>query len=438
MKKRNLGKLALILVLAFTTLLAGCGGSDEGSGGTGGAGGNGNDGGGETKTLRIFQFKVEIAEALNQLKEEYEKEHPGIKLDIQTVGGGSDYGAHLKTKFQSGGEEPDIFNVGGYRDLDTWFEKVEDLSDQPWVKDVLDVAKEPMTRDGKLYGQPMAIEGYGFIYNKDLFAQAGITELPKTLTELEAVAQKLQAAGITPFVNGYQENWILANHLLNIPFARQEDPDGLVKSMNEGKGKLVGNPVFDEWMNLFDLTLKYGQKNPLTTDYNTEITMFATGEAAMTQNGNWTQVQIDGIDPELNIGFLPMPINDKAEENDKLPVGVPNNWVVNKNSKMKEEAKEFLNWLVTSETGKKYITEQFKFIPAFKTIEANSELTGDLGADILKYSQEGKTISWEFNKFPDGGMNEFGSQMQGYVAGNVNKDQLLEALEQAWASLKAK
>ncbi|NMO98093.1 ABC transporter substrate-binding protein [Paenibacillus lemnae] len=428
--KKKYGTLALVMVLALSALLAGCGGSKE-SGGTAGSGGEG------TKTLKIFQFKVEIAEALNQMKAEYEKEHPGIKLDIQTVGGGSDYASALKAKFASG-DEPDLFNVSGYRDLDTWFEKVEDLSDQPWVDDVVDVAKEPMTKDGKLYGQPMAIEGYGIIYNKNLFQQAGITELPTTLSELEAAARQLQEAGITPFVNGYQENWILANHLLNIGFAHQEDPDGFVKSLNEGKGTIKGNGVMDEWINLFDLTMKYGQKNPLTTDYNTEITTFATGEAAMTQNGNWTQVQIDGINPELNIGLLPMPINDNAEQNDKLPVGVPNNWVVNKNSGMKDEAKEFLNWLVTSETGKKYITEDFKFIPAFKSIEANSELLGDLGTDVMKYSQDGKALSWEFNKFPDGGMNEFGSIMQGYVAGNVNKDQLFEALDQAWADLKAK
>lgn len=427
MKKYS--KFALVMLLAFSTLLAGCGSKDEGKETAGDQNG--------TKTLKIFQFKVEIAEAMSRMKADYEKEHPGVKLDIQTVGGGSDYGAALKAQFASG-EEPDIFNVGGYRDLDTWLEKLEDLSDQPWVGDVVDVAKEPMTKDGKLYGQPMAIEGYGFIYNKDLFEKAGITELPKTITELEAAAQKLQEAGITPFVNGYQETWILANHLLNIGFAHQPDPNAFVKGLNEGTEKIVGNPVFDEWIKLFELTTKYGQKNPLTTDYNTEITTFASGEAAMTQNGNWTQVQIDGINPDLNIGLLPMPINDNAEQNDKLPVGVPNNWVVNKNSKMKEEAKEFLNWLVTSETGKKYITEDFKFIPAFKSIKANTELLGDLGTDVMNYSQEGKALSWEFNKFPDGGMNEFGSQMQGYVAGNVDKTQLFEALEQSWASLKAK
>ncbi|WP_239615571.1 ABC transporter substrate-binding protein [Cohnella mopanensis] len=430
--KRNI-KLTLVMTLALSMILSACGSKEADN-----KGNNAESGGtAATKTIKIFQFKVEIAEALNRLKAEYESTHPGIKLDIQTVGGGADYGAALKAKFASG-EEPDIFNNGGYRDLGTWFDKLEDLSDQPWVADTVDVAKEPMTKDGKIYGQPMNLEGYGFVYNKDLFAKAGITETPTTLAQLEEAAKKLQAIGVTPFANGYQELWVLGNHTINVAFAHQKDPDAFIKGLNEGTEKIPGNATFDEWTKLVDLTLKYGNKNPLTTDYNTEMTLFANGEAAMTQQGNWTQVQIDGINPDLNIGILPMPINDNAEDNDKLYVGVPNNWVVNKNSKVKPEAKEFLNWLVTSDIGKKYIAKDFKFIPAFKSIEATSEDLGDLGAEVVKYSQEGKALSWNFNKFPDGGMNEFGNQIQAYVAGKSDKNALFDGLQKAWDSLKTK
>lgn len=428
MKKST--KMTLVMLLAFSLILSACGSNTKENDGNAAAGDKT-----ETKTIKIFQFKVEIAEALNKLKGEYESTHPGIKLDIQTVGGGADYGAALKAKFASG-EEPDIFNNGGYRDLETWFSNLEDLSDQPWVADTVDVAKEPMTKDGKIYGQPMNLEGYGFVYNKDLFAKAGITETPTTLTQLEDAAKKLQAIGVTPFANGYQELWVLGNHTLNVAFAHQKDPDAFIKGLNEGTEKIPGNEVFQEWTKLVDLTLKYGNKNPLTTDYNTEMTMFASGEAAMTQQGNWTQVQIDGINPDLNIGLLPMPINDNAADNDKLYVGVPNNWVVNKNSEVKAEAKEFLNWLVTSDIGKTYITKEFKFIPAFKSIEASSEDLGDLGAEVVKYSQEGKALSWNFNKFPDGGMNEFGNQMQAYIAGKSDANRMFEDLQKAWDSLK--
>ncbi|WP_314586379.1 ABC transporter substrate-binding protein [Paenibacillus terrigena] len=431
MKKNT--KLTLVLFLALSMVLAACGSKTEDKGASGAK----DNGGTETKTIKIFQFKVEIAEALNKLKAEYESTHPGIKLDIQTVGGGSDYGAALKAKFASG-DEPDIFNNLGYLELDTWLNNLEDLSDQPWVKDAVDVAKLPMTKDGKVYGMPMNLEGYGFVYNKDLFAKAGITETPKTLTQLEDAAKKLQAIGVTPFANGYQETWILGLHNLNVAFAHQQDPDAFIKGLNDGSAKIVGNPVFENWAKLFDLTIKYGNKNPLTTDYNTEMTMFASGEAAMTQQGNWTQGQIDGINPKANIGILPMPISDDAAANDKIYVGVPNNWVVNKNSKVKPEAKEFLNWLVSSDAGKRYITKEFKFIPAFKNIDATSEDLGQLGAEVVKYSQEGKVLSWNFSKFPDGGMNDFGNAMQAYIAGKSDKNGLFDALQKSWESLAKK
>ncbi|MBE0338398.1 ABC transporter substrate-binding protein [Paenibacillus sp. 23TSA30-6] len=421
---------ALILFLAaFALVLAGC----NSSGGEQSAGKEEA----KEKTIHIFQFKVEIAEALNRMKAEYEASHPGIKLDIQTVGGGSDYGAALKAKFASG-EQPDIFNVGGYRELDTWLEYLEDLSDQPWVGDVVDVAKEPMSKDGKLYGQPMNLEGYGFIYNKDLFKKAGITETPKTLSELEGAAQKLQAAGITPFSNGYQEFWVLGNHLLNVAFANQPDPSAFVKGLNDGTAKIPGNAVFAEWIKLFDLTLKYGSSKPLTTDYNTQVTNFATGKAAMMQQGNWTQVQLDGINPKLNLGILPMPIGEDAAAGDKLFVGVANNWVVNKNSSVKAEAKEFLNWMVTSEQGKKYITKEFKFIPAFKSIKGSEADMGQLGAEVVKYSQENKLLGWFFARYPEGAQQEFGSQMQAYVAGKSDAGKLFEDFQSTWDNLKTK
>jgi len=429
MKKRS--KITLASMLALSVVLAGCGSKTDKN--TESASGDSGKGG--TKTIHIFQFKVEIAEALNKLKADYESSHPGIKLDIQTVGGGSDYGAALKAKFASG-EEPDIFNVGGYTDLNTWVDKLDDLSNEKWVSDMVDVSKDQITKDGKIYGMPMNLEGYGFVYNKDLFKKAGITETPKTLTELTAAAQKLQDAGITPFVNGYQEGWILGQHTLNVPFAHQEDPGAYIDGLNKGTAKFAGNKQMDEFMKLFDLTLKYSNKNPLTTDYNTEMTMFANGQAAMTQQGNWTQVQIDGITPNMNIGILPMPINDNAEENDKLLVGVPNNWVVNKNSKVKDDAKEFLNWLVTSDQGKNYITKEFKFIPAFKSINATEQDLGALGAEVLKYSKENKLLSWQFARFPEGAWNEFGSSMQSYIAGKSDKAQLMADFQKTWDNLK--
>ncbi|MNZ72995.1 Multiple sugar-binding protein precursor [compost metagenome] len=387
------------------------------------------------KTVKIFQFKTEIVEGLNELKVEFEKEYPNIKLDIQTVGGGADYAAALKTKFASG-DAPDIFSNGGFAELDMWQDKIEDLSDQPWVKDLVPLAAEPMTKDGKVYGMPMNLEGIGYVYNKDLFAKAGITETPKTITELEEAAKKLQAIGVTPFGNAYQEWWLLGNQGISVAFARQDNVDEFIKGLNEGTSTIVGNEQFKNWSKLLKLTVDYGQKNPLTTDANTHLALFANGETAMMQEGNWAQTLVDNITPNMNIGMFPMPIDDNVEKNDKLTVGIPANLVVNKDSASKEEAKTFLNWLVTSDLGKEYIVKKWKFIPALTTISASSEDIGLLGADVKKYVDENKVYGLQSSKFPDGVTQEFASDIQELIANKVDVDGWMTNMQASWDKLK--
>ncbi|WP_223701241.1 ABC transporter substrate-binding protein [Sutcliffiella deserti] len=389
---------------------------------------------GDEVTLNFFQFKVEIADQLAEMIKEFEAEHPNIKIKLETVGGGADYGAALKAKFASG-EQPDIFNNGGFKELELWKEHLADLSEEPWAANVLPIGKVPMTdvEDGKLYGMPVNLEGYGFIYNKDLFEQAGITEPPATITELKDAAKKLEDAGITAFSAGYGEWWVIGQHLLNIPFAQQEDPEAFIAGLYDGTESIVGNEAFKNFKEVLDTELKFGNSNPLTTDYNTQVTQFAAGQTAMLQQGNWTENMIYEINPEMNMAFLPIPNSDGAEAN-RLPVGVPNNWVLNKNSEHLEEAKTFLNWMVSSETGKRYITEEFAFIPAFDNIEPAG--LGDLGLSILDYSKEEQTIPWTWFMWPDGANKEFAASIQEYAAGKIDYDSLLEKFQTTWDNLK--
>lgn len=379
--------------------------------------------------LDIRNPKVEIASEFEELTIEYEKENPEIDIRIRTVGGAADDYSDLKAELASG-KGPDIFTNTGYENAETWRPYLEDLSEERWVKEAYPGTLDAIKMDGNVYGMPMNLEGYGFLYNKKLFERAGVDQVPQTLSELKKTAEQLEQSGITPFATGYYEDWKLGVHLLNVAFARQKDPDAFIKKLNEGKEQIPDNPLFHDVINLLDVTLKYGNADPLTTDYNMEVDLFTTEKAAMILQGNWIQPMIDERAPNLDVGFMPIPINE--EPTNDLVVSVPNYWVVNKQAGPveKKEAKRFLNWMVSSEKGQTFITDRFKFIPVFKNIQTDG--LGPLAKETIAAYKKGNTLDANWNGFPAGVKEEFGSAMQMYVGKQLTRNQLLREFQLSW------
>lgn len=385
----------------------------------------------EKKEITVFHFKVNIEKQFQALIDVYNTEHPNVVVKQEAVGGSTDWMALLKTRFAAG-NGPEIFVVDGVSQLNLWKDRLVDLSAEPWVDQSYDFAKAEMTIDGKLYGMPVNVEGYGFIYNKDIFKELSL-EVPTTLTELKAAAQTIKDAGYTPFATGFGEYWVIGQHLINVPFAQQSDPDAFVSQLNDGSAKFPGNETFLKFKDLLDTVVQYGDPNPLTNDFNAQVALFASGKAAMIQQGNWMEPTIFETNPDMNMGLMAIPLSDEPQM-DKLPVGVPQNFVVNKDTESVDEAKAFLNWLVSDETALKYYTEEFGYIPAFDHISADN--LGPLSQDIAKYSKADKTIPWVFSKWPDGSYNKFASILQGYVGKQYEYEETLVKLQQAWDELK--
>ncbi|MEV5029826.1 ABC transporter substrate-binding protein [Paenibacillus sp. LPE1-1-1.1] len=431
MKRISFLMLAAIMLIV---LASGCGSNNNGGNATNAPTEAANAGKTEEPTeapkkdvtIKVFQFKVEIAEALGKLAAEYEKE-TGVKVEIETHGGGEDYSALLKAELAAG-EEPEIFNSAGWAGFEPYVDRATDLTGEAWAKDLVEASKAQITRDGKLLGMPMNLEAYGFTYNKDLFANAGITELPQTLEDLEAVAKKLKDAGITPFALT-SEWWSMGIHTLNIAFANQADPAAFIEDVKAGKVKLKDDPIMKQWIRLVDIMFANGQDNALTTDYNTQVAEFAAGKYAMIQHGNWIQGMIDEIDPALNLGMMAVPLQGKPN----VFTGVPNNWIVNSKSDQVEEAKAFLNWMVTSETGEKFISTDFKFVPALSSIEPNPEAVGKIGGDFAAFANASpdQVKGWNWDRFPDGITQQWGAAMQEYLGKQITSDQLLDKFDKA-------
>ncbi|MEG0285679.1 MULTISPECIES: ABC transporter substrate-binding protein [Vagococcus] len=423
-KRIGLGLLAATALFS----LAACGGSGDKKESAGKS---------DDVTIDVFQFKVEFNEQFKAAAKMYEEENPGVKINISTVGGGDDYGAALKTKFASG-EEPDIFNIGGPEDLKTWEKSLADVSDTKAFGEALEGTLDGVTKGDEVLGLPYNMEGYGLLYNKEVFEKAGIdptsiktqADLRKAVETLDKDKEKLGLDAVFAFPA--KETWITGLHGANLFLAPEFDND-VNKAYEAKELEFKYNKEFKEYI---DLQQKYSVQPTTSLDYSKQMEeLFSNGKVALTQQGNWVYGTIDEIDPEFaetNVGILPVPIDGVSEQ--KLPVGVPNYWAFNKNSsdKEQEEAKKFIDWLYTSEQGKKTVIEDFKFIPAYNGYDAD-KIADPLSKEVYDYSSKGNTTGWVFMGYPtDWGMNVLGAGIQKYVSDEATWDELMKEVKTSW------
>lgn len=433
--------MGLKRILSLITVTALVGASVVGCSSTGGDNASKD---GDKVVVDVFQFKVEAKDALEKAAQKYEELNPEVDINIETVGGGNDYGAALRSKFQSG-QEPTIFNIGGPQDVEDWQDKLEDLSKEAWVGQAFEGTLGAVSDDNGMFGMPFNQEGYGFIYNKQIFEKAGID--PSTITSMDALTEavktldsKKDELGLEAvFAVPGKEKWVTGLHLLNVALSNEFESG---KESYEAKD--LEFKYNKELKDLLDLQCDYafmpdGKKASINSvDYAMQIEQkYSTGKVAMVQMGNWAYGGINGVNPEIaeNSGILPLPL--KGVKEDSIPVGVPMYWSINKDESDEEKAaaKEFLNWLYTSDEGKKMIIEDFNFIPAFKGYEDESLQPKDpLSADVLKYSNEGKTMPWVFMGYPSGwGENVVGADVQKYLDGSMSWEDLVKNAQDTWA-----
>ncbi|REJ08861.1 ABC transporter substrate-binding protein [Halobacillus trueperi] len=417
-------------LLASTVALTGCSfGSDDSSS-------SDDNASGDAVTVDVFQFKVEFKDQFEELVSMYEEENPNVNINVKTVGGGNDYGASLKTSFSSG-EEPDIFNVGGPTDVDEYEQYLADLSDTDAANAALEGTLSGVSRNDQVLGLPFNQEGYGLLYNKKVFEEAGINaEEITTFEALEEAVQTLEdqkgELGIdAPFAFPAKEKWVIGNHLANAYIADEFNND----IMEAYEADTIEFQMGDQMKRFVDLQNEYSVQPTLSLDYSQQVEEnFSLGKVAMIQQGNWVYNTIESMDPEFaenNVGLLPIPVEGYEGS---IPVGVPNYWVVNKESEdeVVQASKDFLDWMYTSDQGKKFVTEEFKFIPAYEGYE-DQEIADPISQEIYEYANEGNTLGWVFLGAPTGWTEDaFGIAVQEYLSGDISWEEVEQRATDAW------
>ncbi|ENO18915.1 ABC transporter substrate-binding protein [Schaalia cardiffensis] len=405
-------------------------------------------------SVYYLSFKPEQDQIWQDVAKAYTEE-TGVEVKVVTAASGT-YEQTLKSEVAKS-DAPTLFQINGPVGLKNWIDYTADLSETDFYKNLLDPSLA-VTKDGKVYGVPYVVEGYGIIYNQKImdkyFALGGAKV--KSMDEitnfdtLKAVADDMQAKKGELGIEGVfastslkpGEDWRWQTHLADLPVyfeyqdAKVEDSDELKFTYNE------------QFKNIFDLYLTDSTIDPklasskAVTDSMAE---FALGKAAMVQNGNWAFGQISEVAGNTvaaeDVKMLPIYTGHKGEEKQGLNIGTENYFSINSQASEADQKAsiDFVNWLVSSEKGKKLMVEDLGFIPPFNTFTDAEQPSDPLAQEIVRYmsDSEKKSIPWVFTTFPSQTFKEdFGAALSQYAAGQMEWNKVVEIFTTEWKAEK--
>ncbi len=408
--------------------------------------------------LYIYNSKGENAAQFEQMAKDYEAA-TDVKVKIFSIGSGQDHMETLRSEMNSR-NKPSIFAIQGLKELVEWYEggfalNFEDATLDEFISLANDVPQEMrLTTDGiNSYGIPYNLEGFGFIFDKnmimDLFDSENIEQLIADLKqcsyqEFEVFVQNISnyinsPSAVTIVLNGNKymlranktglannltgvfavmgaERWTYGDHTMTVALNTVFDSPAASYNATIEDVESIVEPV-KQYAKLLDLKTKHlaGKDGPekrgpafvasANYGYDPTVQIFANSKALFLKQGNWAYGNIENVDKEMatRLEFMPvkMPLTeemiivdgyDLERFNNSIPVFVPNYYAINTkvSDEEKQRAQEFLVWLNTTDEGKKYIVEAFNFIPYNADI-STTKLDNSLANSILEYVSEGKT-----------------------------------------------
>ncbi|MBR2953574.1 MAG: ABC transporter substrate-binding protein [Clostridia bacterium] len=443
-------KKILSIVLSLSFLLCSFAGCSRG--------GQDNPSSQNITTVRFLNFKPEVANVYDEIAKTYQEE-TGVKLVVETAASGN-YEQTLTAKMGTN-EAPTLFQINGPKGYANWKNYCADLSDTKLYNHLTD-KDLAVTADGKVYGIPYVVEGYGIIYNKEItdkyFAlENRVTDLKsmdeiKNFTNLKAVVEDMQKNADKLGIKGVfastsmktGEDWRWHTHLANIPVYYEFEDNDVDLSTNETSN--IEFKYAENFKNIFDLYINNSvtDKKVLGSKIVDEsMAEFALGQCAMVQNGNWAWGQIKNVKGNVvkaeNVKYLPIYMGIDDEENQGLCIGTENFFAINSKASDEEQkaAEDFIYWLFTSETGKAFVKNDLEIIAPFDTFKENDAPEDPLAQEVINWMNKENinTIPWNFTVFPSATFkNDFGSALLQYAQGTKNWNEVKTIFVNRWKS----
>lgn len=373
MKKQLKKKISLLLAASMTAvLLAGCGSSSgtetQADTASADASVQEQEVSGEQTTIEMwYHITPEQAGPLLEIIDEFQKLHPDIKVDTQSVAF-----AEIKKQLSIGvaaNQLPDVTlcdtvdNVS-FAAMGAAMDLTEEVEAWGELDNYFDAPVASTQYEGKYYGVPYYCNCLAIMYNKDIFDEMGI-DYPTndwTWDDFKALVAETTTDdhyGLTMSLIKSEEGTFDI-----LPFVYQAGADW--DSMDSDGAKEALTMINDFYQN------GYMSKELISmTQADMCASLFATGKSAMMVGGSWLVSNIRQANPDLNYDVVLFPTYKNAAS----PIGGANIMMMKEDHK--EAAWELMKFLSTKENSMKY-SESAGHISARKDSVAESEvLTND-------------------------------------------------------------
>ncbi len=338
MKRRSIVKYAAVAA-ALSLGLTACGGG-SGSGDAKAAG-----------TVRVTLANHVWTEGIKAAIPEFEKA-TGLKVELTQLGE-DQLSDQYNVKLNAGSDEIDVmmyrplqegkaFAKNGY--LADLTSKVTGDSNWDW-KDYQEGPVKASTVDGKVVGVPIITEREVLYYRKDLLQAAGI-EVPKTMDELQAAAQKIAAAN--PDTAGFVARTGKSAAVTQFSSFLYSFGGDFIDS--SGKSAIGSDAAKKAYSFYGGLIKNYGPKN-VSTDMSwpEAMAIFTQGKAAFYTEAD--SLYKNATDPAKSkvadkVGFAALPAGPAGSK----PYNIPS-WglAVNKASGNQDNAWKFIQWATSKD-----------------------------------------------------------------------------------------
>ncbi len=367
------------LTAALALVLAGCGGGDEADQSP--SSGDSVDPASLSAELTWWDTSdpQNEAPAFKKLIEKFNAEYPDVKINYQSVPF-ADAQNKFKTAADSGSGAPDILRaevawVPEFASLGYLYA----LDGTPLLEenDFLETPLSSNVYDGKTYGVPQVTDTLALMYNKKLFAKAGIEQAPTTWDEVADASQALQDKA------GVDGLYINSGGYFLLPFIYGEGGD-LVDV--DAEQIVVNSPEnvagISEAQQLVDSGAAV--KPDANDSYGTMMTLFKEGSVGMIINGPWEVAGIES-DPAFggfdNLGVAPVPSGSAGAG---APVGGHNYVIYSGMDDAKADAAIAFVQFMSSPESQAFIADELGLLPtsqaAYDLVPDNAKVAAFKGA----------------------------------------------------------